>query len=115
MPRSCAKKMAVSARRDGHCVANGAGLVYAGGFGILGIELGDLDFFGEANFAEKPDAVIIDVELVPGEAVTCADRVGVMVVVPAFASGEECDPPVVAGVVLGLEAALAPEVRRGVD
>src|SRR6266700_76039 len=74
--------MAVSARRDGHCVANGAGLV--------------------------------DVELVPGVAVTRADRVGVMVVVPTFASCEERDPPVVAGVVLCLEATLAPEVSGGV-
>src|SRR5260370_21809399 len=33
---------------------------------------------------------------------------------PAFAAGEERDSPVVARVVLGLEAAFAPEVRRGV-
>ena len=43
------------------------------------------------------------------------DGMGVVVVVPAFASGEERDPPVVAGVVLGLETTLAPEVRGGVD
>src|SRR5258708_18560493 len=40
---------------------------------------------------------------------------GVVVVVPALAAGEDGDPPVVAGVVLGLEAALAPEVGGGVD
>ena len=44
-----------------------------------------------------------------------ADGVGVVVVVPAFAAGEDGDPPVVAGVVLSLEAALAPEVSGGVD
>ena len=75
----------------------------------------NLDFFGEADFAEQPDAVVVDVELIPGEAVTRADGMGVVVVVPAFAAGEQSDPPVVAGVVLGLEAALAPEVRRRVD
>jgi hypothetical protein len=91
------------------------GLDDAGGFGVLGIELGDLDFFGEADFAEEPDAVVVDVELVPLEAVARADRVGVMVVVPAFAAGEESDPPVIAGVVFGFEAALAPEVSGGVD
>ena len=37
-----------------------------------------------------------------------ADGMGVVIVVPAFAAGEEGDPPVIAGVVLGLEAALAP-------
>jgi len=44
-----------------------------------------------------------------------ADGVGVVVVMPAFAAGEEGNPPVVAGVVLGLEAAFAPEVGGGVD
>jgi hypothetical protein len=84
-------------------------------FGILGIEFGYLNFFGEADFAEDPDAVVVDIELVPGETVTCADWVGVVVVVPALATGEDGDPPVVAGVVLGFKASLAPEVSGGVD
>jgi len=87
------------------------GLDHARGFGVLGIELRDLDFFSEADFAKNPDAVVVDVELIPGEAVTSADRVGVVVVVPAFAAGEQSDPPVVARVILGLETALAPQVR----
>jgi hypothetical protein len=91
------------------------GLEDAGGLGVLGVELGDLDLFCEADFAEEPDAVVVDVELVPFEAVAGADGMGVVVVVPAFAAGEESDPPVIAGVVLGLEAALAPEVGGGVD
>jgi hypothetical protein len=81
-------------------------------------ELGPVDGWVEGDggdAAEQPDAVVVDVELVPGEAVAGADRVGVVVVVPAFAAGEQGDPPVVAGVVLGLEAALAPEVGGGVD
>jgi len=84
-------------------------------FGVLWIELGDLYLFGEADLAENPDAVVVDVELVPGEAVSGADGMSVVVVVPAFAAGEHGDPPVVAGVVLGLEAALAPEVGCGVN
>ena len=90
-------------------------LLCAGWPGIVSVVFGDLDLFGEADLGEEPYAVIIDVELVPGEAVTRADGVGVVVVVPALAAGEESDPPVVAGVILGLEAALAPEVRGGVD
>ena len=86
-------------------------LDYAGWLGVLGIELRDLDLFGEADFAKHPDTVVVDVELVPGQAMTCADWVSVMVVVPAFAARKESDPPVVAGVVFGLKAALAPEVR----
>jgi len=87
----------------------------SGGFGVLGVELGDLDFFGEADLGEEPDAVVVGVELVPDEAVTGTDRVGVVVVVPAFATGEQSDPPTVAGVVLGLEAAVTPDVGGGVD
>src|SRR5277367_2710822 len=108
-------KMAVSLFRGRPSdIAVRIGLEDAGGLGVLGVELGDLDSFGEADFAEEPDAVVVDVELVPSEAVARTDGVGVVVVVPAFASGEKRDPPVVAGVVLGLEAALAPEMRGGV-
>ena len=55
-----------------------------------------------------------DVELVPGEAVTGGDRVGVVVVVPALAEGQERDPPAVARVVARREAAAAPHVGRRV-
>lgn len=87
----------------------------AGRFGVLGVEFSDLDLFGETEFAEDPNAVVVDIELVPCETVACADGVGVVVVVPAFATGEHGDPPVVAGVVFGFEAAFAPEVSGGVD
>ena len=90
-------------------------LVDAGGPGVLGVPLRNLDFFGEAEFLEEPDAVVVDVELVPDEAVARGDGVGVMVVVPAFAAGEQGNPPGVAGIVLGFEAAGADEVGGGVD
>src|SRR5271170_7518178 len=109
-------KMAVPFAENGHlgcCWYRW--LDHSGGFRALGVKFGGLDLFGEADLAEHPDAVVVDIKLVPGEAVARADRVGMVVVVPAFAAGEESDPPVIAGVVLGLEAALAPEVRRGVD
>ena len=44
-----------------------------------------------------------------------ADGVGVVVVVPSLAAGEEGDPPGVARVVVGVEAAGAEEVGGGVD
>jgi hypothetical protein len=87
----------------------------AGGLGVLGIEFGDLNFFGEADLGEEPDAVVVDVEFIPLESVARTDGVGVVVVVPAFAAGEQSDPPVVAGIILGFEAAPAPEVGGGVD
>src|ERR1700760_3831957 len=84
--------------------------VGAGGFGVLRVELCNLNLLCEAEFRKHPDAVVVDVELVPCEAVASADRMSMMVVVPAFAAGEQSHPPVVAGVVLGLKAALAPKV-----
>ncbi len=90
-------------------------LVASGWLGVLGVELCDLDLVGQAHLCEQPDAVVVDVELVPGEAVARADRVSVVVVVPALAAGDQGDPPAVTRVVTRLEAACAVEVRGRVD
>jgi len=45
----------------------------AGGFGVFGVEFGDLDFAGQAEFAEDPDAPEVGIDLIPGEAVARAD------------------------------------------
>ena len=63
---------------------------------------------------QRADADPVDVELVPGQAVAGAGRVRVVVVVPAFAEGQQRHPPVVGRVVARLEAARAPQVRRRV-
>ncbi len=42
-------------------------------------------------------------------------RVGVVIVVPAFAKGQERDPPVVGGIIGGRKAATAPGVGGRVD
>ena len=81
-------------------------------FWVLGVELGDLDLFRESDLAEYPDAVVVDVEFIPGKAVARADGMCVVVVVPAFAAGEQGNPPVVAGIVSRLKAATAPQVGR---
>ena len=78
----------------------------------MGIELRDLDFLREADLLQKPDAVVVDVELIPGEAVASTDRMRVVVVVLAFATGEQSHPPGVARVVLGFKAARTEHVRR---
>jgi hypothetical protein len=55
---------------------------------------------GEAEFSHDPDAVVVvEIVLIPGEAVARGDGVSVLVVVPAFAAGQKCGPPQVAGVV----------------
>src|ERR1035438_3404132 len=93
----------------------GACLRRSMGGGLAADELGDLDVLGDAEFFVQPDAVVVGVELVPGEAVAAGGGMGVMVVVPSFAAGEESDPPGVAGVVLGVETAGTVEVGGGVD
>jgi len=60
----------------------------AGRLGVFGVELGNLDLAGQAKFLHCPNAVVVDVELVPGEAVTSTDWMRMMVVMPAFAAGE---------------------------
>ena len=64
-----------------------------------------LDIPREAADLERPDANPVEIEFVPRETVTRARRMGVMVVVPAFAEGDECNPPVVGRMITGLEAA----------
>ena len=56
---------------------------------------------GQAAEAEGRDAVPVGIELVPGQAVTRGLRMGVVVVVPALAKGEQSDPEAVAGGVAG--------------
>ena len=60
---------------------------------------------GEAEEAEDGDSVPVGIEFEPGEAVTGGLRVSVVVVVPAFAEGEESNPEAVAGGVVGGESA----------
>ena len=49
-----------------------------------------------------------DVELVPGQAVTGRDGMRVVIVVPAFAEGEQRDPPAVARIIARREPARCP-------
>src|SRR6476646_3137876 len=53
-----------------------------------------LDVPRQAADLERPDANPVEIQLVPRETVTRARRMGVMVVVPAFAEGQERNPPV---------------------
>ncbi len=83
----------------------------AGWFGILAIELGQLYFPGKADFGEQPDAIVVGVDFIPGKTVARGDWVGVVIVVPAFTTADQRDPPVVARVVAGFKATAAPEMR----
>jgi hypothetical protein len=58
-----------------------------GGLGEGGMEFVGFDVPGQAYETQGGDAVPVGVDLVPGEAVARGLRMGVVVVVPAFAEG----------------------------
>src|ERR1700690_1872273 len=64
---------------------------------------------------EEFEDVVGDVDFPPVEALAGADGVAVVVVVPAFAHGDEGEGEAVAAVVGGVEAAGADDVGEGVD
>ena len=61
--------------------------LHAGGFGVCRVELCDLNLLGKAKLFQQPDAIVVHVELIPSQSVAGADRMGMVVVVPAFAAG----------------------------
>ncbi len=67
--------------------------------------VGDVDGFGDAQEFQDFERDPGNVELVPGQAVAGGGGVGMVIIMPAFAEGEEGDPPVVSGIVAGFEAA----------
>ena len=92
-----------------------AGLQTPAGLGFGLIEFRQLDFLRQANLRQQPDAPVVGVDLIPGQAVLGGDRMGMVVVVPAFAAAHQRHPPVVARVVAGLKAPAAPHVGGRVD
>src|SRR5580698_8732109 len=87
----------------------------AGWLGVSLVVAGDLDFAGEAELGEHPDEVEVGINLVPCQAVLGRNGMGVVVVVPAFAAGENGDPEAVAGIIAGFKTAAAPKVGGRVD
>ena len=73
-----------------------------------------VDFLGDADFFQRPDDVPVEINFIPGQAVARGNRMRVMIVVPAFAPGDQRDPPAIGGKIAGLKAARAPAVRGGI-
>ena len=55
----------------------------------------------EAQFFQGPDTVPVEIKFVPFEAVTGRNRMGVVIVVPAFSKGHDRHPPAVRGKIAG--------------
>src|SRR5215212_6730515 len=77
--------------------------------------IGPLDVPRQADLLPKADSEIRDVDLPPAVAVGRGARVGVMIIVPAFAVRGERDEPVVAAVLAGVVITVAPKMRSRVN
>jgi hypothetical protein len=64
---------------------------------VDGFEFSGFDIVSKANQPQGADAVPVRVELVPCETVPGGLGMGVMIVVPSFAEGEEGNPEAVSG------------------
>ena len=69
----------------------------------------------ESELLQDMDDDVAEIKLPPFQAVAGGDGEGVVVVVPAFAQGQDAEEPVVAALVVGVVGASAPEVADGVD
>src|SRR6266850_4293390 len=87
----------------------GAAFYFHGGFA------GEADVPDEAAFFQGTDCEPGEVELPPFEAVAGGGGEGVVVVVPAFAEGEDAEDRVVAAFIGGSVGAGSPDVADGVD
>ena len=70
---------------------------------------------GEAEFFKESDSVIIDVHLVPCQPVTGRDWIGMVVVVPSLAAGQQGYPLIVPRIVTGGKTSPALQMRDGID
>src|SRR2546428_13762762 len=68
----------------------------------------------EAEILEHPEAIPIQNNFKPCDAMPGKNRMRMMIIMPAFAKGEDRDPPVVGGEIVGDKAARAPSVGDGV-
>src|SRR5208282_6664033 len=58
----------------------------------------------QSEFLQRPDAVPVHVDFIPGQAMTRGNRMRMMIVVPTFAKGQDGDQSVVGGEVFGRKA-----------
>src|SRR5579871_1171246 len=74
-----------------------------------------LDVPSKPQLLQRPDAIPVYVDFIPGESMLRGGRMRVMVVVPALAESQQRHPPAVGGKITSGEAASAPGVRGRID
>jgi hypothetical protein len=83
--------------------------------GLAAVNVRDPHGFRQTEELQDLDLHPGQIELIPGEAKPRRAGMGVMVVVPALAGGQQRHPPVVPGIIARGESAAAPQVRYRVD
>src|ERR1700731_4231342 len=73
------------------------------------------DISNQPKPREKPDGQIGHVELPPAMAVLGRSRIGVMIVVPTFASGQDSNEKIISACVIGRVVSISPQMRDGID
>src|SRR5262249_11141878 len=81
---------------------------------VRGVPVVALDIGGQAQGGQREDGQIGDIQLPPAVAVRGRALVGVVVVVPALAVGDERNEPVVAAVLSGVVRLVSEQVAEGV-
>src|SRR4051812_18316095 len=79
------------------------------------VEADPLNGSGQSEELQDANTPPIEINLVPLQSMTSGSRMGVMIVMPAFAKGEQRHPPTVARILAGIKASTSPHVRRRVD
>ena len=77
--------------------------------------MSDLDLARQAKLLQYPDAVVIGIEFVPGQPVPSRYRMRMMVVMPSLTTGQQRNPPAVAGIIPGLKAPGTPQMGCRID
>ena len=64
----------------------------------------------DAEPAQELQRRVADVDLIPAKTLTSCGRIMMMVVVPTFAEGQQCDQPVITAIIIGGKVAFAEQV-----
>ena len=79
------------------------------------VSMNGLDPFGQTETLKNEDVQVGWIELPPLVPVRGRDWMSVVIVVPAFSAGQQCDQPVVGAAVASLVVTVAPDMRHGID
>ena len=115
--RGCQRDLPAASQSLPETAANWGSVRIAGqsGLGRQVVEPHFVNMPRQTKFLQRPDAIPVQVDFVPGQAVARGNGVRMMIVVPALAEREERDEKVIGGEIFGCEAAGSPHVGDRID